>query len=552
LKTIAGDRVLHALAFTPDGKTLISAGNDNLIHLWSVPDGTPLRTLDNTEWVSALVLSSDGGRLVSGGTDGSLRLWSLQAGTLLATRSAHKDGVNALALSPDAKLLVSAGRDVWLWALPGLRPIDSLDVSTFAGDELAFEALAMDARGQTLAVGGRGYNGRIRLFQLPGGAPQPPCFVGHPPKPEPTPDLRPPADLAAALTGFFSGAIGRSVKGRSTEFSLKTVAARVSGSYYYSHIDKDIPVAGIVHPDGSFALQEEGAPGRVTGRFQGRITRESRVSGTWTSEKGASVPFSMERRPVAAPRGTALAPVAPGDPENREIESHGIAYRMFTTSLGHRLPRLTRYRDAGVLRKVNAQIEALAKGFACGEPSSEVFGVTAQVHYAGSDIFSVYIATSWFCGAAYPTNDHNASVTFDLKNGEIVDFDALFADYQRDRAAILASIFAGRVERAGRVKAGVVAPDDCDGAFETWYPQTSTYGMSFSTSGLEVQPELPHVIEACAEIVTVPYESLRPFAASQGLLPRILRTVSRRISCHGEPGARENARTSGATAATLT
>jgi hypothetical protein len=30
LKTIPGDRVLHALAFAPDGKALISAGNDNL------------------------------------------------------------------------------------------------------------------------------------------------------------------------------------------------------------------------------------------------------------------------------------------------------------------------------------------------------------------------------------------------------------------------------------------------------------------------------------------------------------------------------------------
>lgn len=521
LKTIAGDRVLHALAFTPDGKTLISAGNDNLIHLWSVPDGTPLRTLDNTEFVSALVLSSDGGRLVSGGWDGSLRLWSLPAGTLLATRSAHKGVVNALALSPDAKRLVSAGQDVRLWALPGLRPIDGLDTS--GGGGLAFEALAMDARGRTLAVGGRGYEGRIHLFQLPSGARQPPCFVGHPPKPEPRPDVRPPADLDAALTGFFSGDIGRSARGRTAEFSLKTVAGRVSGSYYYSRIDKDIPIAGSVHPDGSFELQEEGAPARVTGRFQGRLTREPRISGTWTSEKGTSLSFSMGRRPVATPRGMDLAPVAPGDAENREVESHGIAYRMYTTPLGHRLPRLTRHRDAGVLRRVNALIESLARGLACDEPSDDTFGVTGEVHYADADIFSVYISTSWFCGAAYPTSDHNDSLTFDLRSGEIVDFRALFADYERDRAAILATIFAGRVERARRVKAGAVAPDECDGAFEMWFPETSTYGMSFSTSGLEVQPELPHVIAACAEIVTVPYERLRPFAASQGLLPRILR-----------------------------
>ena len=521
LKTIAGQQVLHALAFTPDGKTLVSAGNDDLIRLWSVPDGKPVRTLKATEWVSALAVSSDGTRLVSGGTgtDQSLRLWSLPAGTLLATRRAPEDGVNALALSPDGKLLISAGQDVRLWTFPGLRPIDTLYAN---GSELAFEALALDARGRTLVVGGRGYAGTISLFQLSSGAPQPPCFVGHPPKPVPTPDVRPPADLDAALTGFFSGAIAGMPEGRTAEFSLRTVAGRVSGSYYYSRIDKDIPVTGVVRPDGSFDLQEEGTPGRVTGRFQGRLTREPRISGTWTSAKGAPKEFYVGRR-GKTPRRTALSPVAPGDPENREVESHGIAYRFYTTPLGHRLPRLTRFRDSGVLKRVNASIESLASSFTCGEPPEEPFGVTAEVHYADADIFSVYITTSWFCGGAYPTNDHNASVTFDLATGEILDFRALFADYERDRSAILAAVFAGQVERARRVKAGRVPPEECDKAFEMWYPETSTYGMSFSPSGLEVQPELPHVIAACAEIVTVPYEKLRPFAAPGGLLARILR-----------------------------
>jgi hypothetical protein len=524
LKTIAGQRVLHALAFTPDGKTLVSAGNDDLIRLWSVPDGTPLRTLNNTEWVTALALSRDGTRLVSGGAtmDGSLRLWSLPAGNLLATRRAPEDGVNALALSSDGKLLVSAGQEVRLWALPGLRPIETLYAY---GTETAFEALALDARGRTLAVGGRGYGGTISFFQLPGGAPQPPCYGGHPPKPPkptPTPDVRPPADLDAVLTGFFSGAIAGTPEGRTAEFSLRTVAGRVSGTYYYSRIDKDIPVSGVVRPDGSFDLQEEGAPGRVTGRFQGRLTREARISGTWTSVKGASREFYMERR-VESPRRTAQFPVAPGDAENREVESHGIAYRFYTTSLGHRLPRLTRFRDAGVLKKVNAAIESLASSFTCGEPSHETFGVSAEVHYADADIFSIYVSTSWFCGGAYPTNDLNASVTFDLRNGEIVDFSALFADYERDRSAVLATVFAGQVERARRVKAGSVPPVECDEAFEMWYPETSTYGMSFSTSGLEVQPELAHVFAACAEIVTVPWEKLRPFAAPGSLLTRVLR-----------------------------
>lgn len=69
--------LITAIAFSPDGKTIVSASNDKTMRLWDRqgnPIGEPLQahTLD----VKAVAFSPDGKTVVSGGSDG-MRLWNL-------------------------------------------------------------------------------------------------------------------------------------------------------------------------------------------------------------------------------------------------------------------------------------------------------------------------------------------------------------------------------------------------------------------------------------------------------------------------------------------
>ena len=67
-----------AVAFSPDGKTLASAGGENVIRLWDLATYKTVRTLEgHTDGVECLAFSPDGKILASGSRDKTIRLWEM-------------------------------------------------------------------------------------------------------------------------------------------------------------------------------------------------------------------------------------------------------------------------------------------------------------------------------------------------------------------------------------------------------------------------------------------------------------------------------------------
>jgi tricorn protease-like protein/mono/diheme cytochrome c family protein len=74
------------LLFTPDGKSLLAAGADKTVRVFSVASGAPEKALQgHTDWIYALAVSPDGKTVASGSWDGEVRLWSLPDGKLTRT-----------------------------------------------------------------------------------------------------------------------------------------------------------------------------------------------------------------------------------------------------------------------------------------------------------------------------------------------------------------------------------------------------------------------------------------------------------------------------------
>jgi WD40 repeat protein len=85
-------QVVFALAFSPDGKRLISGSGDTTAIIWDLATRRQVfRLSGHTEAIKAVAFTNDSRRVVTGSSDETLRLWSAADGTLIAQMTEHKD-----------------------------------------------------------------------------------------------------------------------------------------------------------------------------------------------------------------------------------------------------------------------------------------------------------------------------------------------------------------------------------------------------------------------------------------------------------------------------
>jgi WD40 repeat protein/tetratricopeptide (TPR) repeat protein len=147
------------LAFSPDGKRLISGGSGNTVKVWDALTGAEIMTLHgHNSWMEGVAYSPDGSRIVSSSDDKTIRVWDAATGAQIMTiRDPECSFVDAC-FSPDGKRIMAArydGAAIKIWDAE-----TGAEVMTFSHGE-RIRGIAFSPEGKPICWGSVGKTVKI-------------------------------------------------------------------------------------------------------------------------------------------------------------------------------------------------------------------------------------------------------------------------------------------------------------------------------------------------------------------------------------------------------
>ena len=166
------------VAFSPDGRTVLTRTDDNTVRLWGVATGKQLGSdLQHQNQISAVAFSPDGKTVLTGSFDNTARLWEVATGKQIGPALQHqgtvkavgpswleglldRDGVNAVAFSPDGKTVLTGSWDktARLWEVATGKQL-----GPNLQHQHAVSAVAFSPDGKTVLTGS--YDKTARLWE---------------------------------------------------------------------------------------------------------------------------------------------------------------------------------------------------------------------------------------------------------------------------------------------------------------------------------------------------------------------------------------------------
>ncbi|KAL2316422.1 Transcriptional repressor tup11 [Schizosaccharomyces pombe] len=115
---------IYSLDFSHNGRFIVSGSGDRTARLWDVETGQCILKLEIENGVTAIAISPNDQFIAVGSLDQIIRVWSV-SGTLVERLEGHKESVYSIAFSPDSSILLSGSLDktIKVWELQATRSV---------------------------------------------------------------------------------------------------------------------------------------------------------------------------------------------------------------------------------------------------------------------------------------------------------------------------------------------------------------------------------------------------------------------------------------------
>ena len=166
---------VRSVAFSPDGREILSGsggvfgtdgkpvvGNDNSIRLWNVDTGREIRSYENNkEPILSVAFSSDGKEVLSGGDDDNVKLWDRNSGKQIHSMLGHWDDVHCATFVPNSHFALSGSENgsIRLWDLDR-----GVEIRSFNGHTGPVESIACSKNRKLVVSAGKDLTIRIWDF----------------------------------------------------------------------------------------------------------------------------------------------------------------------------------------------------------------------------------------------------------------------------------------------------------------------------------------------------------------------------------------------------